>query len=144
MILSLIFGWGPRVSNVESTSQEWVGGLQESGYGTDYRLMVKVKAGSDEIRFDALWVGDICMKVRVFADPAGPQGVPFKKGSRLTLKAGVTFRPGPDGKIGPTESVDAVKPVNFKGQGLLCYHYKGEPKYLEIADFKKLEKIIYP
>jgi len=37
-----------------------------------------------------------------------------------------------------------VKPFNFKGEGLLGYTCQGRKAYLEIAEFKKLEKIIYP
>jgi hypothetical protein len=144
LLLSIFFGWGGKIQVINSTSQEWVGGLQESGYGTDYKLIIKVKAGSDRLKIDDLWVGDVHMKVRVIADPADPRSITFKKGSQLLVKAAVTFRPGPDEKVQLQAADNAAKPFNFKGEGLLGYTYKGKKAYLEIAEFKKLEKIIYP
>lgn len=144
LLLSIILGWGGKIQVIKSTSQEWVGGLQESGYGTDYRLTIKAKAGSDQLQIDDLWVGDIYLKVRVMADPANPQNNTFKKGSQVSLKAGITFRPDADGRIRPLAADSNMKPFNFKGEGLLGYTYQGHKAYQEIAEFKKLEKIIYP
>ncbi|MFA5814504.1 MAG: hypothetical protein WC865_02670 [Bacteroidales bacterium] len=135
LLLSIIFSWGGKIQVIKSTSQEWVGGLQESGYGTDYKLTIKAKAGSDQLQIEDLWVGDIHMKVGVNA---------FKKGSQVSLKAGITFRPDADGQISPLAADSTKKPFNFKGEGLLGYTYKGHKAYLVIAEFKKLEKIIYP
>jgi hypothetical protein len=144
LLLSLIFGWGSKIQILQSTSQEWVGGLQESGYGTDYMLTIKVKAGSDQLQIEDLWVGEIHRKVRVIADPANLQNKTFKKGSRIQVRAGMTFRPGPDEKVGLQDRDDVKKPFNYKGEGLLAYTYKGKKAYLQITGFKKLEKIIYP
>ncbi|MFA6483061.1 MAG: hypothetical protein WCW62_10810 [Bacteroidales bacterium] len=144
LVLGLICGLGGKMQVTESTSREWVGGLQESGYGTDFQLKLLVKAGSDQLQFDELWVGDIHMKVRLIADPANLQTKEFKKGSQITVKAGLTYRPGPDEKI-QLQGADLIqKPVNFKGEGLLGYTYKGHKAYLVIREFKKLEKLIYP
>lgn len=144
LLLSIIFGWGGKIQVIQSTSQEWAGGLQESGYGTDYKLTIKAKAGSDLLQIDDLWVGDIHMKVRVMADPANPQNNNFKEGSQVSLKAGITYLPDADGRIRPLAADSKKKPFNFKGEGLLGYTYKGHKAYLVIAEFKKLEKIIYP
>lgn len=144
ILLTVIFGWGEKIQVISTTSQEWVGGLQESGYGTDYNLIVKVKAGSDQLKFEDLWVGDQHMKIRTLPDPARQQVKDFKKGSRISLRAGVTIKPDPDGQIKPLAVDGTKKPFNFKGEGLLAYTYKGRTKYLEIAEFTKLEKIIYP
>lgn len=144
LLLGLVFAWGSKIQVVKTTSQEWIGGLQETGYGTNYYLIIKVKAGSDQLQFDDLWVGDSHMKVRVVADPASPPGKVFAKGSRISLKAGITFRPGPDRQMRPAAADSTRKPFNFKGAGLLGYSYKGKKTYLEIAEFEILEKIIYP
>jgi len=144
LLLSVIFGWGGKIQVLQSTSQEWIGGLQESGYGTDYKLIIKVKAGSDQLQIEDLWVGDIHMNVRVIPDPANLPAQSFKKGSRVVVKAAVTFRPGPDEKVGMLSADSLKKPFNIKGEGLLGYTYRGNKSYLEIAEFKKLEKIIYP
>jgi len=65
LILSILFGCGGKLQVIHSTSQEWVGGLMESGYGNDYTLTIKFKAGSDQLQIEDLWVGDVHMKVRV-------------------------------------------------------------------------------
>jgi hypothetical protein len=144
LLLSVILGWGGKLQVIKSTSQEWVGGLRESGYGTDYKLTIKAKAGSDQLQFEDLWVGDVHMKVRVSTDPANLQNTSFKKGSLVSVKAGITFRPDAEGQIKLSSADSAKKPFNFNGEGLLGYTYKGHKAYLEIAEFKKLEKIIYP
>jgi hypothetical protein len=144
LIISLCLCCGGKVQMVKSTSQEWVGGLQESGYGTDYTLTIKAKAGSDRLQFDELWVGDKHMKVRVIADPANLQNKTFKKGSRITVKAGFTSRPGPDEKSRLIDADNTAWPAGFKGAGLLGYTCQGKKYYLEIAGFETLERIIYP
>lgn len=144
VLLTVIFGWGGKVQVRQSTSQDWVGGLQESGYGTDYRLTLKVKANSEQLQIEDLWVGDQYMKVRVMPDPADPQVKSFKKGSNVTCRAEFTIRPGALEKTPGTAVSRLPKPFNFKGEGLLGYTYKGRKAYVEIAEFKKLERIIYP
>lgn len=139
----LICCLGGKVQSVKSTSQEWVGGLRESGYGTDYKVTVKVKAGSDELVFGDLWVDSVRMKVRL-SDPASQQVKSFKKGTTLILSAGLTYRPGPDDRVALAGAERNPPPVNFKGKGLLAYTYKGRQLYMEITGFEKLEKIIYP
>lgn len=144
ILIFAAFCGGGRIKVTEATSQEWVGGLQESGYGTDYQMIIKAKAGSEQFQIDELWVGDLHMKVRVIADPAKPMDRTFKKGARLVVKAGMTLRPGPDEK-GQLLSADSLaRPVDFRGEGLLGYTWKGEKRYAEIDVFKKLERIIYP
>lgn len=144
VLMSLIFCWGSKIQIVQSTSQEWVGGLQESGYGTDYKLTIKVKAGSDQLQIQDLWVGDQYMKLRVIVDPANPQVKTFTRGALLTCKSGVVIKPGAGQVTGISEAGKPEKPVNFAGEGLLGYTWKGRKAYLEITEFKKLEKIIYP
>lgn len=144
LLLSLLCGWGGKMQIIESTSQEWVGGLQESGYGTDFKLTIKVKAGSDLLQIDELWAGDIHMKLRMVGVAAASRDKAFNKGSQVTLMAGFTCRPGPDEKASLLNADTLKKPGNFKGEGLLGYTFKGKKSYMVIAEFKKLKKIIYP
>lgn len=144
MFLSIILCCGGKLHIDQSTSQEWVGGLQESGYGTDYKLTVKVRAGSDKLRFEDLWVGETHMKVRVLPNTDNPRVAVFKKGDQIEVRAGFTFRPDADHKLSMAGADKMEKPFNFKGEGLLGYWYKGKKSYLVIPEFKKLEKIIYP
>ena len=143
-LMILLFGWGARVKVIESTSQEWMGGLPESGYGTDYRITVRVGAGSGELRFEDLWIGDLHMKVRVMKDPAKPNVGTFEKGDRILVMAGMTTRPDEHGHM-KTFHVDSLpRPSGYTGEGLLSYTLNGNVKYAEIKKLRELEKIIYP
>ncbi len=135
ILLTSFMGWGGRVKVLESTSREWVGGLQESGYGTDYEITILAKAGSAVLKIEELWVGDLHMKFPAIA---------FDGGMPVKARAGMTLKPGADSKITLVGADSAKRPCNFKGSGLLVYRYKGKVQYVEIAEFKKLEKIIYP
>jgi hypothetical protein len=144
ILLSVMCCCGDKIQVTQSTLQEWVGGLPESGYGTNYKLIVKVKADSDQLQFDDLWVDTLHMKVRVIADSTNFQNKSFNKGSQIILRAEVMFRPGADGQIRQSDADKSPKPFNFKGEGLLGYTYKGHKEYVEITQFKILEKLIYP
>lgn len=144
LLLSVFICWGIKIKVVQCTSQEWIGGLQETGYGTDYRLTIKVRTDSDQLQIEDLWVGNYHMKIRLMADPANPPTKTFKKGSQVTCKAGIIFRPGADERSSLTGAGQLEKPFNFTGEGLLGYTYKGHKAYLEIAKFKKLKKLIFP
>jgi hypothetical protein len=144
LLISAVLCLGGKVRVENSTSQEWVGGLQESGYGTDYKVYVTAKASSEHLQFTHLWVDGKCLKVRAFEDVPNSKLNVFGKGSRLTVRAGVTQKPGADGRIGVVDALDIKKPYDFKGKGLLGYTFKGKELYVEITDFKILEKLIYP
>jgi hypothetical protein len=144
LLLCALLGPGGKIQILKSTSQEWIGGLQESGYGTEYKMIIKVKAGSDQLQVEDLWIGDKHVKFRLMTDPANPLNKSFIRGSEITLKAAVTYRPGPDERALRSGADSVAKPFNFKGQGLLGYSYKGKRAYMEISEFRKLEKLIYP
>jgi len=144
LLLSLMCCRSDKVQILQSTSQEWVGGLRESGYGINFKLTVKVKAGSDQLLFTDLWADTLHMNVRVIADSTDFQKHSFSKGNTIILRGEVTFKPDAAGQMRSDAGVKSPKPFNFKGKGLLCYSNKGHKEYVEIADFKKLEKLIYP
>jgi hypothetical protein len=144
LLLSACLGWGDKVQILTSTSQDWIGGMRESGYGTDYKLMVKVKAGCGDLKIEDLWVGDIHMKVRMIIDTANAQNKASARGCMITVKAGAVYRPGPDDRVELLNADTLPKPFNFKGAGLLVYTMNGKRRHLEIAEFKKLDKLIYP
>ena len=143
LLLILLFGIGGPVKTLKTTSQEWVGGLRESGYGTDYRIILKTRAGSDQLQFGSLWVGDLHMDVRV-TDASHPKLTEFAKGSEIILRAGLTWRPGPDGGMSLSGADHQPCPVPVKGAGVLSYTCKGKQKYMQINAFEQLDKIIYP
>jgi hypothetical protein len=144
VLMALAMAGGGKFKVTESTSQEWVGGLQQSGYGTDYMLVMKVKAGFDKLQIDELWVGDLRLPARAVTDLKDMSTKNFKKNDIVYVRAGVTWKPDQDGQMRVVAGEKKDKPVDYKGEGLIGYTYKGKRGYEVITSFKVLEKIIYP
>jgi hypothetical protein len=140
----ILLGAGGRIKVAESTSQEWMGGLQQSGYGTYYKAVIMVKAGSDKLRIDELWVDNLKLPARAVTDLKNAGSKTFKRGDKVFVTAGITWKPEPNGGMVRTTGIQMDKPYNYKGQGLIGYTFKGKRAYAEIQSFKKLETIIYP
>jgi len=143
-LIALLFGAGGRVKVAESTSQEWVGGLQQSGYGTYYKSTVTVKAGSDKLQIDELWVGNLKLPARAVTDLKDRNSTTFKKGDQVYVRAEILWKPEATGGMVRVTGIQADKPYEYQGEGLIGYTYKGKRKYAEIKKFKVLERIIYP
>ena len=140
----ILLGAGGKVKVAESTSQEWMGGLQQSGYGTYYKAVVTVKAGSDKLQIDELWIDNLKLPVRAVTDLKDAGSKTFKKGDKVYVTAGITWKPDPQGGMVRKTGIQMDKPYDYKGQGLIGYTYKGKRAYIEIKSFKKLETLIYP
>ena len=143
-ILAAMLSAGGKMKITSSTSQEWAGGLQQSGYGTDFKLELKVKAGSDKLVIDEMWVGDIRMPARAVTDLRNPGSTRFSKGDQVFVRAGITYKPDEQGGMRMMAGETKPRPFDYQGAGLLGYTYKGKRQYLIIPSFKELEKIIYP
>jgi hypothetical protein len=144
LLMLVLMAGANKMTVSEATSQEWYGGLQQSGYGTDYKLVMKVKAGSDKLQIDEMWVGDIRMPARAVTDLRDPASKVFKKGDVVYVRAGITFKPDASGEMRMLAGEKKTKPFEYTGEGLLGFTYKGKRGYLAIPTFKVLEKIIYP
>ncbi len=144
VLMALAMAGGGKFKVAESTSQEWVGGLQESGYGTDYKLVMKVKAGSDRLQIDEIWVGDLRLAARAVTDLRDMSTRNFRKKDIVYVTAAVTWKPGQDGQMRVVSGERRDKPFAYKGEGLIGYTYKGKRGYTVIPSFKVLEKVIYP
>jgi len=144
LLMFLLMAGGNKIKINEATSQEWLGGLQQSGYGTDYKLIIKTKAGSDKLLIDEMWVGDIRMPARAVTDLRDPASKEFKKGDVVYVRAGITYKPDAMGQMQMLAGERKTKPIEYSGEGLLGYTYKGKRGFLVIPSFKVLEKIIYP
>jgi len=144
VLVALAMAGGGKFKVTESTSQEWVGGLQESGYGTDYKLVMKVKAGSDRLQIDEIWVGDLRLAARAVTNLRDMSTRNFKKKDIVYVTAGVTWKPDQDGQMRIVTGERKDKPVAYQGEGLIGYTYMGKRGYAVIPSFKVLEKVIYP
>jgi len=144
LLAALLIGPGGRIKVAESTSQEWVGGLQQSGYGTYYLSTVTVKGHSDKMKIDELWIGNLKLPARAVTDLKNRNSTTFRKGDRVYVRAEVNWKPEARGGLVRTTGIQTDKPYDYQGQGLIGYTYKGKRRYAEIDRFIPLEKIIYP
>ncbi len=135
---------------ISATSKEWHGGREEAGYGTYYEINILVKANSDDLKFDKLWVGKNFFEVQTFQKGKKMRNNLFSKGDTVTIRVNKATRPKPmpiikkDGNEKIKNSEKNNPPKEYKGAALLSYVYKGKRKYIEIKEFDKLEPVYYP
>ncbi len=143
-LLSLVLIFGAKVKYVDSTSQSWVAGIYEAGYGTDYRICLLAKGGSEKLQVDELWIGEDYFKVKAVKDLAYRNNLSFEKRDTIYVASSIKYKPGKDGKMEQVKLIKKEAPKKFSGDALLGYTWKGKKNFLEITKFRKLEKIIYP
>lgn len=140
----LIFQWGTGYTLIDATSREWAGGLQESGYGTDYTVSLRTKTSSEHLTIDQLWIGDIRFDVRAVKELSDRRTTEFGKRDTLFVHAGLKYVSTDLGETKRTSGELTTPPRSYQGAGLIGYLHKGKRKYKVIRDFRILEKIIYP
>lgn len=134
----------PKVKIVDATSQEWYGGRYETGRGTDYIIKIKARGGSENLVIDKLWVGEDFYEVIAIKNPAKKADHYFEKGDTLYIMAGKKIQPDINGSMVKVTGKTLKTPKEFAGAALLVYTWKGKEKFLEVKEFRILEKIIYP
>lgn len=144
LLAAVFLFFGAKIKLIDSTSQEWYGGRYESGKGTDYILTLKARGGSDKLIIDRLWVGEELYEVEAVKNLAKRSDKEFKKRDILFVRAGKKLKPDENGRMKNVSGKKVNPPVEFSSPALLVYTWKGKEKYLEIEEFKVLEKIIYP
>ena len=135
---------GAKIKLVDSTSQEWFGGRYEAGRGTDYTITLKARSGSDKLVIDKLWVGEELYEATALKDFARRSEKSFEKGDTIYVRAGKKLLPDENGVMKNVSGKKIKPPKEFSGAALLVYTWKGKQKFLDINDFRVLEKIIYP
>lgn len=144
LIILMIFLCGSKAKLVDATSQEWAGGIYEAGYGTNYIITLVAKGNSDKLIINDLWIGEDYFKVSAVKSLAARNDLAFEKGDTVYVAAGLTLKPDKNGKYIKTLKGSKELPEEYTGAALLGYTWKGKNKFVEIGDFRKLEKIIYP
>jgi len=140
----ILLSFCTKVKLVDASSQKWIAGRFESGYGTDYLITIKARAGSDKLVFDKLWIGDDYYEVNALRNLAKRSDLAFEKGDTVFIRAGEKYLPDENGKMVQQKGKTLEPPTEFTGAALLGYTFKSRRKYLEIKEFRVLEKIIYP
>ena len=140
----MLFSFGTKVKLLEATSQEWAGGIYESGYGTNFKVTLIAKGNSEKLQVSDLWIGEDYFSVKAVKNLAKRNDLEFSRKDTLYVTAGFTHKPDKDGKYLRKMGEQKVVPHEYDGVALLGYTWKGKTKYIEIYELKKLEKIIYP
>lgn len=133
-----------RLKLLDATSQEWAGGIYEAGYGTNYKMTLLARGGSDKLAIHDLWIGEDHFNVQAFASQTNRSETAFARKDTLYVRAGITYQPDENGRYIKKGSTDTPRPEGNDGLAILGYTWKGKQKYLEIASFRELEKLIYP
>ena len=144
VLVSVILLFGSKMKLVDSSSQEWAGGIYESGYGTNYKITLIAKAGSDKLQVNELWIGQDYFKINAMRNLAKRSDLSFARKDTVYVVSSINFKPGRDGKMEQVKLMRKEPPVDFNGDALLGYTWKGKKKFLEITSFRKLEKLIFP
>ena len=135
---------GAKVKLIDATSQEWYGGQYESGRGTDYVFTIRAGGGSDKLVIDQLWLEEDFYEVSAVKNRAKRSDLTFQKNDTIYIQAGKKLLPDANGNMLKVAGKKMDPPREFSGTALLGYTWKGKRKYLEVAELKVLEKIIYP
>jgi len=144
VLVSVILLFGSKMKLVDSSSQKWAGGIYESGYGTNYKITLIAKAGSDKLQVNELWIGQDYFKINAMRNLAKRSDLSFARKDTVYVVSSINFKPGRDGKMEQVKLMRKEPPVDFNGDALLGYTWKGKKKFLEIKSFRKLEKLIFP
>ena len=136
--------FGARVKLVDATSQKWYGGQYETGRGTDYVFTLKARGGSDKLVLDELWLEEDFYEISAVKNLAKRSDLSFEKRDTIYVRVGKKYKPDSTGKMVKVSGKSVEPPRNFSGAALLGYTWKGKRKYLEIAELRILEEIIYP
>ena len=144
LLVTVFILFGTKLRFVDSTSQEWVGGIYEAGKGTNYKITLLAKASAEKLQVEDLWIGDDYFKVQAIKNLARKSDLSFAKRDTIYVVSSINFKPTEDGKMEQVKLLKKDPPVEMTGVALLGYSWKGKKKYMNIASFRKLKKLIYP
>jgi hypothetical protein len=132
-------GGGP-VEVIHATSQQWFGGTEESGYGTNYRFRV-VYDKTKDVTFDTMWIGE-----RAYV----PELSAFLLNQRKTIGPIDTiplvcrYHKSNNPLDGYSEHPPKANGPPFKGAALLIYHFEGSRHTCVVDSIQPLEALYYP
>lgn len=144
VLVSFILIFGAKMKLVDSTSQEWAGGMYQSGYGTNYKITLIAKRSSEKLQVNELWIGQDYFEVHAFKNLSIRSNLSFDRKDTVYVVSSINFNSDKDGKMIQVKAVNKDPPIKYEGDALIGYTWKGKKKFLKINSFRKLEKLIYP
>jgi hypothetical protein len=129
---------------IEATSQEFLGGIPEAGFGTNYRLVLLAQKNSQKLTIDQLWIADKFFKARANKINCAPDDYSFIKNDTIILKVSDIKKTTKEGEIIPKGTEKELDiPYDYNGAALIGFTLRNKRKYKEVPAFKKLGKQIY-
>ena len=157
VLLSVFLFAQKEVTLIKATKQHWIGGQENSGSGTKYKITINTPHSSDILILDSVWIGEYYHEINNLILGDNTYSKNFKPG---ILSFDVDCRSSLRNDIMKIDSVEDYNkyppPYKYKGEVLLKYRIKHISKflfikrikytikYLEIKEVTKLGSITYP
>lgn len=129
---------------IDATSQEFLGGIPEAGYGTNYTLTILAQKSSQKLTIDQMWIGNKFFEVKAKKKDHAPNDFSFAKNDNIIIAFSDITKTNKEGEIiskGHEKKPDP--PYDFQGTALIGFTLKDKRKYKEVQAFRKLEKQVY-
>lgn len=132
-----------------ATSQTWVGGVQGSGSGTDYRFKLTL-LGQTLPTISELWIGQRRFEPSLHFPP-GETAETVTQGDELELRCHFRREPIFEGEPFESEIIDwqDLPPITddaptFTGAARLRYELDGTPRDLIYSELQELPELLFP
>jgi len=129
---------------IEATSQEFLGGIPEAGYGTNYNLIILAQKNSQKLTIDQMWIGNKFFEVKAKKKDHAPNDYSFARNDTIILSFSDITKTNKEGEIiSKVLEKKPDPPYGFQGVALIGFTLKDKRKYKEVPAFRKLEKQVY-
>lgn len=139
IILSGFFGFfGKDFRIIEATSQKWVGGLQSTGEGVNYKITIVARTNSDKLNIEEVWIKNKLCKHKIFNPKIRKFGNNFFKNDTIFLTATIKVN---NSKSNPGKDIQL--PVDCNSETVIGYTIKNKKKYKPVDNIKILKSLYY-
>ena len=131
---------------IETSKQEMVGGRMESGRSVVFTFKMLAKKSSAKIQFEDVWIGTRHYTIKASHQNADNTiSTDFEKGDTIYFQATEQFLPKANGELQLLENKNKKNvPIEYAGQALIGYKFKGKQHYYEVEEFKKMQTVNRP
>lgn len=119
-------------------------GQAQSGKSNHYQIKMIAKTNSSKLSFENLWVGTQFLNIKAYTLENNWAKSEFEKGDTIYIDAYQRFLPNDKGGLEAQKTEQKTVPMEYQGQALLEYKYKGKSKYWIISEITSLPSVYYP
>jgi len=142
-ILLFLFGifFSQPFNIVQSTRQVVNGGRMETGSSEIFLIKMVAKKPSTKLQFEDLWIGVTYYSIKAsHQNPDNSISNDFEKGDTIYIQAVKRSIPDMHGNLQVQEPTNKKNvPIEYEGNALIGYTFKGVQHYAIIKDFQKLK-----